>query len=88
MPPVKNRHIGSVSSPANAAVLSISLTDISGNSSNVTTFNSPLIATARIVDSKGAPIPNTLLAFSSDLTLVGFQPGSGSLMTDADGSVK
>lgn len=80
--------IGSVSSPANAAVLSISLSDISGKASNVTTFNSPLIATARIVDGKGAPIPNTLLAFSSDLTLVGFQPGSGSLMTDADGSVK
>ncbi|MFZ6754767.1 Ig-like domain-containing protein [Undibacterium sp. Dicai25W] len=80
--------IGSLSAPTSAPILSISLADSNGVSSNVTTINNPLSVTARIVDGKGVPVPNALLVFSSDQALVNFQPTSGSLITDGNGSVK
>jgi len=86
--PGQKAAIGSANVSSSAPVLNMSLADSNGISSNVTTVNNPLTVTARIVDSRGVPVPNALLVFSSDPTLVSFQPTSGSLITDGNGSVK
>ena len=86
--PGQKAAIGSLNSASSAPVLSLSLVDSNGVNSNTTTINNPLSVSAHLVDINGVPVPNALLVFTSDQTLVSFQPTSGSMITDANGSAK
>jgi len=80
---------GSGGSPGQAnAKLSLSLVDAQGASTREVNFTRPLTAKLKLTDSKGMPLPNTLIAFNADANLVKFEPNVSNILTDAKGEVQ
>lgn len=67
------------------STLTMTLADQTGKTTNFFSASGYLTATAVLKDAAGKPIPNTLVAFSTDPTLIVMAPASGTALTDSDG---
>ncbi|MFL6675406.1 MAG: Ig-like domain-containing protein [Massilia sp.] len=63
----------------------VSFVNSSGQASNALSASSPLVASATVRDKAGKPVPNALVVFATDNTLVLFSPSAGTALTDAKG---
>lgn len=72
-------------STAAKSTLTMTLADQTGKTTNFFSASGYLTATAVLKDAAGKPIPNTLVAFSTDPTLIVMAPASGTALTDSDG---
>ena len=64
--------------PAGQSSITLSLTDVSGNSTNTISPTSPGIVRALVRDTNGNPAPNVAVTFTTSDTTGGFSPASGS----------
>jgi hypothetical protein len=73
--------------PTTPAVPTVTLgfVNAGGQSSNVLSASSPLVARATVVDKDGKPVPNALVTFATDNTLAVLSPSVGTALTDASG---
>jgi hypothetical protein len=65
--------------------VSLSFATTGGQASNVLSSSTPLIASATVKDKDGKPVPNALVSFAADNTLVLFTPSAGTALTNASG---
>jgi hypothetical protein len=79
-----NTTTGSTTSTAMAS-LSISLTDSTGTITTSVSSGGPTTARVTILDAAGAPVPNLVVTFSTNATLVTLTPSSGTALTNASG---
>lgn len=70
---------------ATGAKMTLSLFN-GGNASNALSSATPLTARAVVADLNGKPIPNALVAFSTDNTLALMSPSAGTALTDSSGT--
>jgi hypothetical protein len=75
---------GSAGAPVNMGTVAISLANSSGSATN-TVSASGTTASATVLDSSGAVVPNRLVTFTGDAALVKFTPASGQILTNAAG---
>ncbi|MBS0369261.1 MAG: hypothetical protein JSS57_08685 [Proteobacteria bacterium] len=73
-------------STATDGAITLSLTDAaSGASSNTLSAGKPLTVKALVKDANGAVVPNAVVTFATDATLGGFDPASGTALTNSSG---
>jgi hypothetical protein len=65
--------------------VSVAFATTGGQASNVLSSSTPLIASATVKDKDGKPVPNALVSFAADNTLVLFTPSAGTALTNASG---
>lgn len=68
-----------------APSITLSFVNAAGAPASSVTASAPLTAQALVQDPTGKPIPNALVAFSTDNTLAVFTPTAGTTLTDANG---
>ncbi|HEV8552413.1 MAG TPA: Ig-like domain-containing protein [Casimicrobiaceae bacterium] len=71
--------------PTGQSSITLTLTDLSGNSTNTISPTSPGIVRALVRDTNGNPAPNVAVTFTTSDTTGGFSPASGSALTDSNG---
>ncbi|MEO8248814.1 MAG: hypothetical protein ABI589_05540, partial [Burkholderiales bacterium] len=75
---------GGTTRPVAAPTLTLALTDSAGAATNSLSGNGIVSATARLLDAKGLPVPNTKVLFATDDALVSLTPAATAL-TDSMG---
>src|SRR6266540_5148789 len=71
--------------PTGQSSITLTLTDIAGNATNTISPTSPGIVRALVRDTNGNPAPNVAVTFTTSDTTGGFNPPSGSALTDSNG---
>jgi len=68
--------------------MTLTLADSAGNATTTVSPTSPGILYAKVKDSSGNPAPNNVVTFATTDTTGGFNPPSGSALTDATGTAQ
>jgi protocatechuate 3,4-dioxygenase beta subunit len=71
--------------PTGQSSITLTLTDVAGNSTNTISPTSPGIVRALVRDTNGNPAPNVAVTFTTSDKTGGFSPASGSALTDSNG---
>ena len=71
--------------PTGQSSISLTLTDTAGNATNTISPTSPGIVRALVRDTNGNPAPNVAVTFTTSDKTGGFNPPSGSALTDSNG---
>jgi hypothetical protein len=80
---------GTVTPPSeSASSVALTLVDAAGNSTSLISPTNPGIVQATVKDSNGTNAPNIVVSFATTDATGGFNPASGTVLTDANGVAK
>lgn len=76
---------GTTPNAAGSLRISVNLQDAQGNTSRISSLESPLTAFATVLDDAQKPVANAIVNFSANASLSTITPASGTVLTDSKG---